>query len=187
MSRFLSSKSGHSIQYCVFDILYYEGKSVMLKPLIERKELLERILPCNELFVYVQHFEGQGEALYELTKTQSLEGIVLKKADSFYNMLGALDSDLKKPFMQLSTALAYNTNAFLLETNSQETYFVIIDNVTHGDFSDALFAFTNEASRGTRDAMEQRNIITSYTKAFFDKYMLKKETEIEALVLTVLK
>lgn len=103
------------------------------------------------------------------------------------NMLGALDSDLKKPFMQLSTALAYNTNAFLLETNSQETYFVIIDNVTHGDFSDALFAFTNEASRGTRDAMEQRNIITSYTKAFFDKYMLKKETEIEALVLTVLK
>lgn len=70
--------------YCVFDILYYEGKSVMLKPLIERKELLERILPSNDLFVFVRYFEGQGEALYELTKTQSLEGIVLKKADSFY-------------------------------------------------------------------------------------------------------
>ncbi|WP_440108611.1 alpha/beta hydrolase [Paenibacillus sp. QZ-Y1] len=83
------------------------------------------------------------------------------------NMLGALDSDLKKPFMQLGTALAYNTNAFLLESNSQETYFAIIDHVTHGDFSDSLFTTTNEASRGTRDAMEQRNIITSYTKAFF--------------------
>lgn len=97
------------------------------------------------------------------------------------NMLGALDSDLKKPFMQLGTVLAYNTNAFLLESNSQETYFAIIDNVVHGDFSDSLFTTTDEASRGTRDAMEQRNIITSYTKAFFDRYMLKKETEIESL------
>ncbi|WP_366248871.1 hypothetical protein [Terribacillus aidingensis] len=33
---------------------------------------------------FFDHFDGQGEALYELTKTQSLEGIVLKKADSFY-------------------------------------------------------------------------------------------------------
>ncbi|SFF04156.1 Platelet-activating factor acetylhydrolase, isoform II [Paenibacillus algorifonticola] len=97
------------------------------------------------------------------------------------NMLGALDSDLKKPFMQLGTVLAYNTNAFLLESNSQETYFAIIDNVIHGDFSDSLFTIKDEASRGTRDAMEQRNIITSYTKAFFDRYMLKKETEIESL------
>lgn len=97
------------------------------------------------------------------------------------NLLGALDSDLKKPYLQLGTVLAYNTNAFLLESNSEQTFFAIIDQVTHGDFSDSLFAFTNEASRGTRDAMEQRNIITSYTKAFFDKYMLKKEGEIESL------
>lgn len=97
------------------------------------------------------------------------------------NMLGALDSDLKKPFMQLGTVLAYNTNAFLLESNSQDTYFAIIDNVIHSDFSDSLFTATNGAARGTRDAMEQRSIITSYTKAFFDRYMLNKETEIESL------
>jgi predicted dienelactone hydrolase len=97
------------------------------------------------------------------------------------NMLGALDSDFKKPFMQLSTVLAYNTNAFLLESNSKDTYFAIIDNVVHGDFSDSLFTTTDKASRGTRDAMEQRNIIISYTKAFFDKYMLKKETDIDSL------
>lgn len=29
--------------------------------------------------------------------------------------------------------------------------------------------------------MEQRNIITSYTKAFFDKYMLKKDADIDSL------
>ncbi|MDN8588848.1 S-layer homology domain-containing protein [Paenibacillus sp. 11B] len=96
------------------------------------------------------------------------------------NMLGALDSDFKKPFMQLGTVLAYNTNAFLLESNSKETYFAIIDNVVHSDFSDSLYT-GGEAPRGTRDAMEQRTIISSYTKAFFDRYLLKKEAEIENL------
>ncbi|MBT2290225.1 choline esterase [Paenibacillus albidus] len=97
------------------------------------------------------------------------------------NMLGALDSDFKKPFMQLSTVLAYNTNAFLLKSNSKDTYFAIIDNVVHSDFSDSLFTATDTSTRGTRDALEQRNIITSYTKAFFDRYMLKKKTDIESL------
>jgi predicted dienelactone hydrolase len=96
------------------------------------------------------------------------------------NMVGALNSDFKKPFMQLGTVLAYNTNAFLLESNSKETYFAIIDNVVHSDFSDSLYA-GGEAPRGTRDAMEQRTIISSYTKTFFDRYLLKKEAEIESL------
>ncbi|WP_232436828.1 alpha/beta hydrolase [Paenibacillus senegalimassiliensis] len=97
------------------------------------------------------------------------------------NMVGALDSDLKKPYMQLGTVLAHNTNAFLLETNSDDTYFAIIDDVIHGDFSDSMFTTTNQATRGTRDAMEQRDIITSYTKAFFDRYLLKQEADIESL------
>jgi DNA ligase-1 len=84
MARFLSSKNEHSVQYCAFDILYYNGKSVMQRPLIERKELLEQVLPANDLFVFVRHFEGQGEALFNLIKEQALEGVVLKKADSIY-------------------------------------------------------------------------------------------------------
>jgi DNA ligase 1 len=84
MARFLSSKNEYSVQYCVFDILYYEGKSVMQRPLIERKELLEQVLPADDLLVFVRHFEGQGEALFNFIKEQSLEGVVLKKADSIY-------------------------------------------------------------------------------------------------------
>lgn len=97
------------------------------------------------------------------------------------NMVGALDSDLKKPFMQLGTVLAYNTNAFLLESNSEDTYFAIIDQVTHGDFSDSMFTTTDLGSRGARDAMEQRDILTSYTKAFFDNYLLNKTLGLESL------
>ncbi len=95
------------------------------------------------------------------------------------------DSDLKKPFMMLGSTVSYNVDALFLESNSGETYFVILDNVVHFDFGDFIFLAKNEALqlslRGTRDAMELRNILTTYTKAFFDKYMLKKSVEIESL------
>ncbi|MGG1594735.1 hypothetical protein [Terribacillus saccharophilus] len=84
MARFLSSKTDYYVQYCVFDILYYKGTNVMFKPLIDRKMLLQEVLPADDRFVYVQHFEGQGAELFELIKSQALEGIVLKKADSIY-------------------------------------------------------------------------------------------------------
>lgn len=36
-------------------------------------------------------------------------------------------------------------------------------------------------ARGTRDALDQRNIITTYTKAFFDNYLLKQATDLDSL------
>jgi DNA ligase 1 len=85
MERFMSSKSGHPIQYCVFDLLYYKGENTMLKPLYERKALLEGILPTDDKIVYVQHLEGHGQQYFDLIKEQELEGIVLKKMDSIYS------------------------------------------------------------------------------------------------------
>ncbi|MDQ0859818.1 RNA ligase family protein [Bacillus sp. V2I10] len=84
MERFQSSKSLHAIQYCVFDILYYKHENMMNKPLIERKTLLESILPTDNRIAYVQHIEGHGSQYFDLIKEQGLEGIVLKKADSKY-------------------------------------------------------------------------------------------------------
>lgn len=97
------------------------------------------------------------------------------------NMLGLLDSDLKKPFLQLGTVLAYNTNTFLLQTNSNDTYFAIIDGVKHGDFSDSLFTATEKSQRGSRDALSQRTILSTYMKGFFDKYLLKEDSNLDRL------
>lgn len=85
MERFQSSKITHEIQYCAFDLLYYKGENMMYRPLVERKALLERILPTNEHVAYGQHIEGHGSQYFDLIKEQSLEGIVLKKIDSKYN------------------------------------------------------------------------------------------------------
>ncbi|MEI2356256.1 ATP-dependent DNA ligase [Mesobacillus zeae] len=87
MSRFAAGKNGEQqAQFCVFDILYYKGERVTSKPLIERKELLESILVPNDSIVLVQWTRGNAEALFNLTKEQGLEGIVLKAANSRYKI-----------------------------------------------------------------------------------------------------
>lgn len=83
MERFQSTRSEHKIQYCVFDIIYYQGEKITL-PLLERKELLASIFEDSETIVKVHWLHGNGEAYFDLVKKNSLEGIVLKKANSKY-------------------------------------------------------------------------------------------------------
>ncbi|MCK6208480.1 RNA ligase family protein [Bacillus infantis] len=85
MERFMSSRSVHPFQYCVFDLLYYKGENMMFKPLYKRKALLEGILPTDDKIVYVQHLGGHGQQYFDLIREQELEGIVLKKMDSKYS------------------------------------------------------------------------------------------------------
>jgi DNA ligase-1 len=44
MERFQSKQSEHTIQYCVFDVIYHNGQKVTQLPLHERKELLDKIV-----------------------------------------------------------------------------------------------------------------------------------------------
>ena len=68
----------------VFDLLAFEGYDVRPLPLEKRKALLERIVPGVGPIKYIEHFEKNGEALYEQVVKLGLEGIVAKKADSPY-------------------------------------------------------------------------------------------------------
>lgn len=86
MERFMSSKSEYKIQYCVFDIIYFKGKKVTLLPLVERKELLDSILEPTESVTKVQWMYGSGESYFDLIKQNGLEGIVLKRANSTYQI-----------------------------------------------------------------------------------------------------
>jgi len=85
MEKFQSRKSNHRIQYCVFDIIYFEGKKLTM-PLYERNELLDSILDQTETVVKIQWMYGNGEAYFDLVKQHGLEGIVLKRAASKYQV-----------------------------------------------------------------------------------------------------
>ncbi|KWX77168.1 choline esterase [Paenibacillus riograndensis] len=94
---------------------------------------------------------------------------------------GLLGSDLKTPFLLLFREPNYNMNAIIGANNSMETYYFSVDRVAHLDYCDIVFTSVNEELRGERDAMEMRNLVTDYTKNFFDHYILQKAASVESL------
>src|SRR6267143_810465 len=68
----------------VFDLLAFAGYDLRKLPLVKRKEILKQVLPQTGPLRYSEHFEKNGEALYEQVVKLGLEGIMAKKADSPY-------------------------------------------------------------------------------------------------------
>ncbi|MCD7964168.1 MAG: DNA ligase, partial [Clostridiaceae bacterium] len=71
--------------FVAFDIIYFDDILVNDKPLIERKQLLEKcFIQESERIAYSRYIEERGIQLYELAEQQHLEGVVAKKKDSLY-------------------------------------------------------------------------------------------------------
>lgn len=74
-----------SIDYYAFDLLQLDGDDLTRVPLLERKEILERILPArNPILRYSDHIRGRGEELLHRFCDAGLEGVISKVADSDY-------------------------------------------------------------------------------------------------------
>ncbi len=70
--------------YFAFDLLYCDGYDLRDTPLLERKQLLQRLLYTSERFRYADHQLEHGKELFALAEQNGLEGIVAKRADSPY-------------------------------------------------------------------------------------------------------
>jgi bifunctional non-homologous end joining protein LigD len=77
--------NGHytPISYCVFDILWMDGNDLRKISLRHRKQLLEELVAGNTVLRFSASFDN-GPQLYEQMKERNLEGIVAKRAESFY-------------------------------------------------------------------------------------------------------
>lgn len=72
-----------SVNYMVFDLLALNGRSLLDKTLQYRQEKLLQILTCGGNVNAVENF-NDGPALYNITSSMNLEGIVAKRYDSHY-------------------------------------------------------------------------------------------------------
>jgi bifunctional non-homologous end joining protein LigD len=70
--------------YCAFDLLYLDDDDLRDWPLVERKELLQRILPKNPLLHYSSHVWDKGIAAFKRAARAGEEGIMAKFALSHY-------------------------------------------------------------------------------------------------------
>ena len=74
----------HPATFHVFDLLAFEGFDTRPLSLIERKALLERLLPTVGPLRLSEHIVAEGEAMFEHVQAMGLEGIVAKRAESRY-------------------------------------------------------------------------------------------------------
>jgi bifunctional non-homologous end joining protein LigD len=84
LQNWRSEADGELIFY-VFDILWYEGKDLTGLPLIDRKAILQAVLPKNPNIKASDYFLESGTKFFETAKSLGLEGIIAKKTDGIYH------------------------------------------------------------------------------------------------------
>jgi bifunctional non-homologous end joining protein LigD len=70
--------------YFAFDLLAFEGHDLRGLPLVERKRLLQPLLPRAGPIRYLDHVEAEGEAFYAEVSRMGLEGVMAKRRDAPY-------------------------------------------------------------------------------------------------------
>ncbi|MGH9629344.1 MAG: DNA ligase D, partial [Bryobacteraceae bacterium] len=72
------------VRFFAFDLLYLDGYDLRQAPLVDRKELLKKILePCPRM-QFSEHFEARGTEMLDSARQLGLEGVLAKRADSKY-------------------------------------------------------------------------------------------------------
>jgi len=72
------------VTFFAFDLLAFEDFDLRPLPLSTRKALLRKVVPPAGVIRLLDHFEEEGEVLYEQVQKLGLEGIVAKQADAPY-------------------------------------------------------------------------------------------------------
>lgn len=84
------------LQLFLFDIVWLDGRDLTGLPLIERKRLLQSVLPADHPVIrYSDHVLEKGTDFFRIALSKGLEGIMAKKADSVYTV-GARTEDWVK-------------------------------------------------------------------------------------------
>lgn len=74
-----------TLLYYVFDIIFLGNLEVGQEDLLERKKILQKIIPPkNSIIKFHEFVRGQGQALFEKIKKTEMEGIMAKKIHSPY-------------------------------------------------------------------------------------------------------
>jgi bifunctional non-homologous end joining protein LigD len=76
---------GHgTLIYYVFDILYYDGHSLIHLPLIKRKEILKAVVPKLPNVRLSDYIFDEGKSFFSIAQKLKLEGIMAKDGESEY-------------------------------------------------------------------------------------------------------
>lgn len=74
-----------ALTYVIFDILALDGKDLKNCPLIERKEILKKLMKiCPSNLIFSNFVIGKGKQIFNFAKKHNLEGVMAKNVNSLY-------------------------------------------------------------------------------------------------------
>ena len=86
LQRTLSGEAQLPLVYMLFDLPYLEGNDLSRVSLLERKQLLEKLLAhAPQHLAFSTHAVGDGQDVFQMAADEALEGIVSKRFDSAYH------------------------------------------------------------------------------------------------------
>ena len=103
----------HSVQYVVFDLLYHRGRSLLYRPLSERRRMLHEELPELPFVSLCEGVLGDGKAFFHAAVQRGFEGVVAKRLNSRYtpNKRGRAWRKIKHTTELPCAVIGYRTGA----------------------------------------------------------------------------
>lgn len=165
------SEADGELIYYVFDILWYEGHDLKGLPLIERRKILETILP-NQSQIQLSHtFDTSGIEFLAAAKRMGLEGIMAKRKNSLYHV--------------------NNRSADWLKIKANKKQEVVIGGFTKNEGTDKLFSsllvgvfdqkknfiYTGKVGTGFNQKM-QKEMIEQFMPLIVKKPAFKEEPDV---------
>jgi bifunctional non-homologous end joining protein LigD len=84
LQNFVKNGRKARLAFYVFDILWCNGKDLTSLPLIERKTILQNLIPESEVIIFSDHIIGEGKAFFKIALKKGLEGVMAKDMQSEY-------------------------------------------------------------------------------------------------------
>jgi len=84
LQNFVKNGRSAKLAFYVFDILWYNGKNLTGLPLIERKTILQNLVPQSDAIIFSDHIIGKGKEFFKLALKKGLEGVMAKDMQSEY-------------------------------------------------------------------------------------------------------
>ena len=81
------SEADGELVFYVFDILWYDGKDLTARPLLQRQAILKEVLPIEDDRIRIsQVFDANGIDFFNAAERMGLEGIMAKRKSSVYSL-----------------------------------------------------------------------------------------------------
>ncbi len=97
LQNYNEATNQYALKYYVFDMLYLNGNDLRDLTIVQRKDLLEKVLANlkSDVIFYSDHIFAKGEELLAEARKKGWEGVIGKRADSTY-INGARTDSWKK-------------------------------------------------------------------------------------------